>query len=150
MTITIDRPPRLVVDLQLDTTPHPEQHWEGRLDLEGDSSDSLTLLLAAQLRLVSGLIEGEGVLTPERHEQTFPVSLSGEVSPPGVSFALWVHDPALARFQVLCPGELSADERRMDGNLVSPCSDPETCNCDGAKGTFRLWRVGEGGGDAAG
>ncbi len=150
MTITIDMQPRLVVDLKLDTEPHPEQHWEGRLDLEDDSSDSLTLLLVAQLRLVSGLIEGEGVLTPEGHEQTFPISLSGEASPAGISFVLWVHDPSFARFQVLCTGELSADERRMDGQLLSPCSDPETCNCDGARGTFSLWRVGEGGGAAAG
>ncbi len=150
MTTTIDRPPRLVLDLNLDTAPHPEQHWEGRLDLAGDKFDLLTLLIVAQLRFVSGLIEGEGVMTAEGHEQVFPSSLSGEVLDGGVSIAIWIHEPALARFKLLCTGELSADAQRIDGSLFSPCGDPETCNCGGTSGTFSLWRVGDGGRRAAG
>lgn len=143
MTITVEKLPRPVLDLEVDTAPHPEQHWEGRLEFAGDGSDRLVLLLVAQLRLVGGLIEGDGVITAVGHDPTFPASLSGETSPESVSFAIWIHEQALSRFQVLCTGALSADERRMDGSLFSPCNDLETCNCGGTIGTFALWRVGE-------
>ena len=147
MTITIEKPPKLVTDLKLDTAPHPEQHWEGRFDLRESDGDELGFRLVAQLRFARGLIEGEGLLTVNGNdEHRIPVSLSGE-STPQVSLTVWMNEEDLVRVRLLCTGQLSADQRRMGGSVFAPCVDPEGCNCAGANGTFDLWRAGEGAAD---
>lgn len=145
MTITLEKPPKIATELKLDTAPHPQQHWEGRVALREADGNEMGFRLVAQLRLAGGLVEGEGLVTVDGNDDyQIPMSLSGETGQPGVSFTVWMNEAELVRVRLYCTGELSADEKRMDGNVFSPCVDPEGCNCAGANGTFELWRVDEG------
>ena len=129
--------------LDLDLDPQPRGAWEGKLVGDAGSAADREVFVQAEMRIVGGIVEGEG------RSPTFPkpqpgsrFSLDGVVEGVRVDMSLWFEAEPVSRIPFLLSGEVDAEGRSIRGEWSCGCFQPGTCACNGARGTFQLYRVG--------
>lgn len=129
--------------LGLDLDPKPRGAWTGKLVGASGSAADREVAIDVEMRLVSGLVEGEG-RSPNfpKPQPNSRFALDGSVAGRKVEMALWFEAERVSHIPFLLTGEVDAEARCITGDWTCACFQPESCACGGSRGTFRLVRVG--------
>jgi hypothetical protein len=143
LTTLLRRPPsrKRILEPAIDIERAP--NWEGELDGSFGAPEGATIRIKAHIGFDYQMIEGEGRavnLPAKGYADGF--ALSGVLTESAVALQIWFNGEPFGRQPFLCTGDLSEDGRAMAGDWSVACQNPDSCNCQGGGGTFRLKRVG--------
>ena len=133
---------------QLDTLkaePQPGGHWELRFRLDLETDPPFYGRALAQFNFIGDQISCETELhlnDGEPTAYTIGCLIDGTLAENDAHLSVAMHDAVMSRFPFQCDGQALEPGRRYEGTVLQPCIEPETCNCEGATGTFTLLRIG--------
>jgi len=127
--------------LKLDLGAHPGQRWEGRVGMV-DNGEKLDVSIIVTLHFAGALFEGQGHLTAREGKARADISMSGQMNRSSAWFDLWLDAGDGTGLRLDCVGGMDAGTTSFEGECSYVCGKPDTCSCEGGRGSMNMWKVG--------